>query len=508
MPFLGLEIDRASEGIYEKAVEHLTKRRVPLPTFAQLADPSLIPDGLAGQLSHVDFDALSPLNLFRMHWFNSSRHSWRTQVPEHLILGRELTGVEAPIVVMLANRFPMIGTHKVLAAYACLAPRLVTGQFDPTTHRAIWPSTGNYCRGGIAICEVLGCRGVAVLPEGMSRERFVWLQEHVTDPEDIVTTPGTESDVKAIYDRCRQLAQDPRNIVLNQFSEFGNHLVHYLCTGKALERTILALQKERPGLMPRAFVAAVGSGGTLGAGDYLKERFRTVTAAVESLECPTMLRNGFGEHNIQGIGDKHIPLIHNVMNTDFVIAVSDSITDRLNVLCNTDVGRSYLTTRRRAPDAIVKELPSLGLSSLCNLVAAIKLARHLRLGPEEIVLTVATDGANLYSSECEKAMARDFPQGFDQVTAGEAFGQAILGAGADNLLELTTNDRERIFNLGYYTWVEQHGVSIEDFTARRDLSFWTSIRGRLNEWDELIRAFNARTGALENIGRLAPVPPD
>jgi hypothetical protein len=221
-----------------------------------------------------------------------------------------------------------------------------------------------------------------------------------------------------------------------------------------------------------------------------------------------MLRNGFGEHNIQGIGDKHIPLIHNVMNTDFVIAVSDSITDRLNVLCNTDVGRSYLTTRRRAPDAIVKELPSLGLSSLCNLVAAIKLARHLRLGPEEIVLTVATDGANLYSSECEKAMARDFPQGFDQVTAGEAFGQAILGAGADNLLELTTNDRERIFNLGYYTWVEQHGVSIEDFTARRDLSFWTSIRGRLNEWDELIRAFNARTGALENIGRLAPVPPD
>ena len=242
-------------------------------------------------------------------------------------LPRSLTGVDATIVLALGDRFPMIGAHKVQAAYACLAPRIVTGQFDPTAHRAIWPSTGNYARGGVAISRLMGCRGVAVLPENMSRERFEWLEAWVTDPADIVRTPGSESNVKEIYDTCNELARDPANVILNQFCEFGNHLGHRTATAAALEAIVGDVRQERPELRLRAFVSASGSAGTLAAGDTLKQRHGSLTVAVEALECPTMLCNGFGEHNIQGIGDKHIPYIHNVMGTDVVTAVSDRSTD-------------------------------------------------------------------------------------------------------------------------------------------------------------------------------------
>jgi cysteine synthase len=187
-----------------------------------------------------------------------------------------------------------------------MVPRLVTGAFDPAHHRAVWPSTGNYCRGGIAISRILGCRGVAVLPEGMSRERFAWLEQWTDKPDDIVRTQGTESNVKEIYDKCHELAADPQNVILNQFSEFANYLGHYLCTGAAIESVVEDVRRADPQASLRAFIAATGSAGTLAAGDYLKERHGSQIAAVEALECPTMLLNGYGEHNIQGIGDKHI----------------------------------------------------------------------------------------------------------------------------------------------------------------------------------------------------------
>ena len=223
----------------------------------------------------------------------------------------------------------MIHAHKVLAAYGCLAPRVVTGQFDPTRHRAIWPSTGNYCRGGVAISRILGCRGVAVLPENMSQERFDWLDRWVAEPSDIIRTPGSESNVKEIYDACAALDRDPANIVFNQFCEYGNYVVHRLCTGAALERVFQAVAKDRPRARLAAFVSATGSAGTIAAGDHLKSVYGARIAAVEAVECPTLLMNGFGEHNIQGIGDKHVPLIHNVMNTDVVVGVSDRATDTL-----------------------------------------------------------------------------------------------------------------------------------------------------------------------------------
>ena len=256
-------------------------------------------------------------------------------MPEHVVLPSELTGTDAKVVVLFGNRFPMIGAHKVLAAYSCLAPRVVCGQFDPVRHRAVWPSTGNYARGGVAISRIMGCRGVAVLPENMSRERFDWLANWVADPDDVIRTPGSESNVKEIYDACAELEQDPTNFILNQFSEFSNHIGHYEVTGAALLAVFehlrhAALEGSEPNLA--AFVAASGSAGTLGAGDRLKDTHGAQIVAVEALECPTMLYNGYGEHNIQGIGDKHIPLIHNVTNTDVIVGVSDRATDGLGLV--------------------------------------------------------------------------------------------------------------------------------------------------------------------------------
>jgi cysteine synthase len=479
-------IDRTA---YDRTVRRFRETRTVLPTFAELTDPATIPAHARAQVAGIDPDAPDARNLFRVHWHNAADRRGLVDVPEHVVLPSTFTGVAAPVVVLLGDRFPMITAHKVLAAYACLVPRLVTGEFDATTQRAIWPSTGNYCRGGVAISRILGCRGVAVLPAGMSRERFDWLEQWVADPADIIRTPGTESNVKEIYDACAELEQEPGNVILNQFSEYGNHLVHYAVTGRALERTVESI----PGLRPAAFVSATGSAGTIAAGDWLKDRHGTRIVAVEALECPTMLRNGFGEHNIQGIGDKHIPLIHNVMNTDLVVGVSDRATDRLLVMLNSDAGRGYLATRG-VPDDVIAALPSFGISSICNIVAAVKTARQLDLGPDEAVVTVATDGAALYRTEQDKVLARDYPDGFDEVAAAEAFGRYLLGAGTDDLLQLTDGERERIFNLGYFTWVEQQGTTIEDFVARRDQSFWRGLRDRLPAWDDAIREMNGRAG--------------
>lgn len=489
---IGLERDIVDHEIYDRTVERFREAGIRLPRISQLADPLGMKEE-AASLAEVDPDAPDPRNLFRVHWHNAADRVHFAAVPEHVVLPPEITGIEAKIIVVLGNRFPMIRAHKVLAAYACLVPRLVTGQFDPTRHRAIWPSTGNYCRGGVAISRILGCRGVAVLPEGMSRERFQWLEDWVADPTDIVRTPGTESNVKEIYDACHALDRDPDNIILNQFNEFGNYIMHRAITGPALEKVFDAVRGDGA-LRARAFVAATGSAGTIAAGDHLKERLGAAVCAVEALECPTLLYNGYGEHNIQGIGDKHVPFIHNVMNTDFIVGVSDAASDALNLLFNTTVGRTYLTARKGLGQEAAGKLADLGLSSIANVLGAIKVARYMDLGPDDAVLTLATDGAEMYGTELEKAATGAFGGNFDELAAAEVFGRYLLAVTTDNMIEATRRDRKRIFNLGYYTWVEQQGVSVADFDARRDPEFWNGLMDMVPLWDSLIDRFNKAAG--------------
>jgi len=476
--------------ILARAKAHLKARGVRLPRLSDLADPVGKLKSSYDAISQADPNTPDPRNLFRVHWHNDEQIKGLTGVPGYLEIPPALTGVKARILVALGKRFPMISAHKVLPAYACLVPRLVTGQFDPEKNRAVWPSTGNYCRGGVAISRIMGCRSTAVLPEGMSAERFNWLEKWVSHPEDIYRTHGTESNVKEIYDACRELSKDPNNVILNQFSEYGNYIAHRTVTGPALRRIFDHVNTSGK-LRVRAFVSASGSAGTLAAGDYLKAEFGSQTCVVEALECPTLLKNGFGEHNIQGIGDKHVPLIHNVMGTDFILAISDHATDSLNVVYNSPEGHEYLAAHHHLTDDQLNALPSLGLSGIANVLGAIKYAKYMNLSEDDVVLTVATDGAELYMTELHSARSKYFKDGITAVRAAETFGRYLLGTTTDNMVELTRPERERVFNLGYYTWVEQQGVALEDFEARRNQAFWDELINVVPAWDALIDKFNA-----------------
>ncbi len=487
---LGLADSVVDADAVTESVRKCAENNVVLPTFTQLANPALIAADVA---NGVDKNAPDARNLFRVHWFNDMNGN-RVSVPDHVVLPKSLTGIDSPIVVMFGDRFPMITAHKVLAAYSCLAPRVITGQFNPTTQRAVWPSTGNYARGGVAISRITGARGVAVLPAGMSQERFDWLDKWTSDPSDIIRTAGTESNVKEIYDACNEMQRDPKNFIFNQFCEFGNYLGHFEVTGQALASVYqhVAKSMNNPNLRLAAFTSATGSAGTIGAGDRLKEMFGTKIVAVEALECPTMLENGFGEHNIQGIGDKHIPLIHNVMNTDVIAAVSDRATDELDVLFNTEAGRQYLVARKHVPKEIVDTLQHFGFSSICNVIAAIKTAKLLGLGADDVLITIATDGADLYPSERVKTLARRFNNKFGEVEAAEVFAEHLGTVTTESMIDCTEQDRNRIFNLGYYTWVEQQGTPLSVFEARRSQSFWRNLRRYIPVWDSLIDEFNSR----------------
>jgi hypothetical protein len=331
----------------------------------------------------------------------------------------------------------------------------------------------------------------------MSQERFDWLDRWCANPaEDVIKTVGTESNVKEIYDACNALAKDPGNFILNQFCEFGNHLGHYEVTGRALGHAFMAARAASGrDWKLAAFTSATGSAGTIAAGDRLKEEYGTRIVAVEALECPTMLENGFGEHNIQGIGDKHIPLIHNVMNTDLIAAISDRATDQLYAMFNSEDGLGYLADRRHVPRAILDTLQHFGLSAICNVLAAISTAKVLGLGPDDAIVTVATDGAALYPSEYSKISARDFGGGFTNLDAAQVWGQHLAEVPTAHTMELTERDRNRIFNLGYYTWVEQQGTPFELFEARRDQAFWRGLRRFLPMWDEMITEFNQQVAA-------------
>ena len=479
----------------DRAVERARERGIIIPTFSQMRDPQTIPAAMREKLSGLGLWDLDPANLFRITWRNEPTASGGGfGGVNHLVLPPELTGAPCRIVVLTGKWFPT-GAHKVGAAFGCLVPRLVTGQFDPTTQKAVWPSTGNYCRGGAYDSALLGCSSIAILPEGMSRERFEWLTKVAGE---IIKTPGSESNVKAIFDKCHELRASGDDVVIfNQFDEFGNYLWHHEITGPALEEVMTGLT-DKPSRI-RGLILATGSGGTLAAGDYLKARFPALKiAACEAGQCPTLLFNGFGDHRIEGIGDKHVPWVHNVKNTDMILAIDDEAPMQLIRLANEEAGREYLASRGVAP-ALVEQLDLIGISGWSNIISAAKFAKWFELGPEDVVATVATDSMEMYGSRLEELTAE---RGlFTPTDAAVAFERHLLGQGLDNLLELNHWDRKRVHNLKYFTWVEQQGKTYEEIQAQwHDEDYWTGIPRQLEEIDRLIEAFNERVGLLAGLG--------
>jgi cysteine synthase len=477
----------------ERAVNRAKERNLIIPTFAQMKNPALIPAKIKEELSKTGLWDVAPRNLFRVNWHNAPQETGGGYGNVNYIeLPSSLTGTPARVIALVGKWFPT-GAHKVGAAFGCLAPRLVTGQFDPTTQKAVWPSTGNFCRGGAYDSALFGCTSIAILPEGMSRERFEWLEKIAGE---VIATPGTESNVKEIFDKCWELRKSGQDLMIfNQFEEFGNYLWHYEITGHAMEEVLKKVMGPKDEF--RGMASATGSAGTIASGDYLKQVFPySKIVASEALQCPTLLENGFGSHRIEGIGDKHVPWIHNSKNTDFVVAIDDQAVVNISRLFNEPVGRAYLV-KKGVPENVVSQLNLLGFSGISNVLSAVKLAKYYEMGENDVVITVLTDSMQLYGSRLTE-LHQEFGE-YTPSDAAEDYARYLKGQSTDNMLELSYTDRRRIHNLKYFTWVEQQGKTYEEINKQwyqRD--YWTEIQSQVGEIDELIREFNDRVGLIKN----------
>jgi cysteine synthase A len=475
----------------KRTVERCRARKIIIPTFSQLKNPEAVPDKIKAQLRQTGLWDVVPHNLFRITWKNepTSRGGLFRPEPNYVELPPELTGVEARIIALVGKWFPT-GSHKVGATFGCLVPPLVTGQFDPTLHKAVWPSTGNFCRGGAYDATLLGCESIAILPEQMSRERFEWLR---TVAGEVIATPGSESNVKEIYDKVWDLKRTRKDtFVFNQFAEFGNYLFHYDITGHAMEEVI---KNEIKGGQFRGVCLTTGSAGTIASGDYLKQAYpNSKIAAGEALQCPTLLLNGHGAHRIEGIGDKHVPWIHNVRNTDVVIGIDDNDTTNLLRLFNEQAGRDYLAKEIGVSEELISNLDLLGISSIANVLMAIKFAKYYELTGKDMVLTVFTDSMELYQSRLREA--RDHQGEYREKHANRDFHRHLMAMKTDSMMELNHYDRKRIHHLKYYTWVEQQMFDVNDLNRQwyDYQSYWGETQKLTPKIHELITRFNDKVG--------------
>ena len=475
-------IKHIDQAVVKKTAARCKARGITIPTFAQMRDPETIPQSIKAKLTDVGLWDINPLNLYRISWKNDITNGLFGGV-NYLEIPREITGVRARIIGLIGKYFPT-GAHKVGAAFGCLVPRLVSGEFDAEIHKAVWPSTGNFCRGGAFDCRLLDCTPIAILPEGMSKERFTWLKELGAE---VIATPGTESNVKEIYDKCWELRKNPLNIIFNQFEELGNPIWHYHVTGPALDEAFKTVASKKGSAA--AFVSATGSAGTIAAGDYLKNLYLSLKiVASEALQCPTLFMNGFGEHRIEGIGDKHVPWVHNVRNTDAVAAIDDEDCMRVLRLFNEDAGRDFLKSLGIHENKI-QDLSLLGISSIGNLLAAIKTAKYFEMSETDVIMTIFTDSLEMYRSRL--AELSDERGEYTEIQAAMDFAGPLAHQSIDFFKELSFYDKKAIHNLKYFTWVEQQGKCSEELKQQWDRGYWKSIfEEEVVLFDKLIEEFN------------------
>ena len=480
--------------VLENTVKRCREKRIILPTYKQMRNPELIPQKIKDELKNVGLWDLNPLNLFRITWKNEPvKFGGGFDGVNYIELPSELTGVKARIVMLIGKFFPT-GAHKVGATFGPLVEKLVTGRFDPTRQKALWPSTGNYCRGGAYDSYLLGCQSIAVLPQGMSQERFDWLRKVGAE---IFATPGTESNVKEIYDKVKELiAERGDEIVnLNQFEEIGNSLWHYAVTGPAMEEVYTKIKNEKDRFS--GVFLTQGSAGTLGSTDYLREKFPAFkVCAGEAVQCPTLLYNGFGEHRIEGIGDKHVPWIHNIRNMDMVAGIDDNPNIRLMRLFNEPAGHDFLKNEMKIDPELVDKLDLLGISSIANLMGSVKLAKWYEMDENDMIFTVATDSMEMYQSRLKEE--RDKNGEFTLRDAAVSFEADLMGLSTDYMIEMDYYEKKRMHNLKYFTWIEQQGKTSEELNAQwYDPDYWKSRYAKVEEWDREIEEFNERTGLLK-----------
>lgn len=458
------------------------------PTFEEMLHPHKIaPETRAKASAARVSDPLDPINLFNITWRDPNDQIY------HVVLPKALTGVDAEIVVIYGKEFPS-GSHKVGAAYSVLLEMELFGEVDPKVHTLVWPSTGNYGIGGAWVGGRMGCKSLVVLPEGMSRERFERIESYGAK---VNKTYGSESNVKEIYDETHRLrASDPNIRILNQFEVMGNYRFHYHVTGNTIvELAAELLQRGIGNGKIAAYVSAMGSAGTIAAGDRLKQVWADhKIVGLEPVQCPTLYNNGYGTHDIQGIGDKHVTWIHNVLNMDALMCIDDMECKKgLQVLAESS-SRETLVERYGIAPEVVEQLGSLfGISGICNVLGAIKTAKYYGYGAGDVIVTVATDALDRYHTVMGD-MAAQFGTLDDAATVGRV--ESIFhGARTDWVMEGTREARERWHNLKYYTWVEQQGKTVQELDAQRDPAWWVAHQQRVQEIDARLVALRENAPA-------------
>jgi len=474
-----------NETFLQKTIQRCREKNIILPKFSELKNPETISPEIKEKLKSIGMDELHPLNLFRINWQNDPETGGIGEI-NFLEIPREITGVKARIIGLVGKFFPT-GAHKVGATYGVLVPYLVSGKFNPEYHKAVWPSTGNYCRGGAFNSALLSVHAVAILPEEMSKERFDWLRNIGAE---IYATPGCESNVKEIYDKCHELERtSDEYFIFNQFEQFGNSCFHYYVTGSAIEKVFNKIKNENSRLS--GFVSATGSAGTIGAGDYLKEISPQLKiVASEALQCPTLLMNGFGGHRIEGIGDKHVPWIHNVKNTDVVTAIDDEHPLRILRLFNEETGLKFLASLG-VSENVLQKLSYLGISSISNVLSSIKLAKWFEMNENDVIFTVFTDSVELYRSRLKEM--NDQWGKYSEKQAEIDWNVCVKHQTIDYMKELSYYDKKRIHNLKYFTWIEQQGKSVDELNAQwYDENYWRERYKTVELWDKMIDEFNEK----------------
>lgn len=450
------------------------------PTFEEMLHPSKTdPQVRTKARQMMAQDPLDPINLYNITWRDHQDRIYYEVLPP------QLTNVEAPIVVLYSKGFPT-GSHKVGAAYSVLIEKELFGEVDPAIHSLVWPSTGNYGIGGAWV----GCRmefdSIVILPEEMSVERFDLVRSYGAR---LILTPGCESNVKEIYDKTKELqAQDPDRIrILNQFEVMGNYRFHYHVTGNSIVELAAELAEQGIGKGEvAAFVSAMGSAGTIAAGDRLKQQWPDhKIVGLEPIQCPTLYWNGYGGHDIQGIGDKHVTWIHNVMNMDAVMCIDDVESKKGLQLLTEEAGWRTMIDRYGVPEESVHRMAQIfGISGVCNVLGAIKTAKWYGLGKDDVIVTILTDAIDRYGSVMVQMNETYGPM--DETEAAVRLVSVFHGQKLDWIEEGTRRTRNQWHNLKYYTWVEQQGKTVEELDAQRDQEYWQAQQALVTEIDQRI----------------------
>ncbi len=440
------------------------------PTYDEMLNPLSVDPEIREKALQAKKNELDPFNLFNITWKNEQGEV------NKIVLPKELTGVDANIVVLLGKHFPS-GSHKVGPAYATLIEGSVDGEIIPGKHTILGPSTGNFGIGVSYITNLMNYNAIVIMPDNMSKERYERIRRYGAKLD---LTPGTESDVILTLERNNELKKDPNNHSLAQFELLPNYRFHRYVTGNSCIEAVKGIGNSRIA----AFTSAVGSAGTIAAGDQIKAQFSEAKiVALEPYECSTLMNGGRGQHRIEGIGDKMCTLIHNVLNTDYIMLIKDDDTVKGVKIIHD--GIDVLVENGVDPKIAMQMRDYFGPSGICNIIGAIKIAKHLKLGKNDNVVTIATDGFDRYNSVLEDLEKRYLET--ENFVMKRWFNDIFRKHLLEDIVDFRSKERkEQLFTQKEKDWLK-FGYKKEYLDSMKSQDFWDNEYGKIEHYNKLIK---------------------